>query len=193
VRYLTNASSGRMGRALAEAALVLGHQVVIVSGPVEVQYPADARVRWVATTDEMLAACREEFPHCDGLIGAAAPCDYRPQRVESHKIAKTGQPLLLRLIETPDVVATLSAEKQPSQWVVGFALETEDPRFRALTKLTKKRCDLMVLNGPQAMDALDNRVEILSPAGDVLATLSGSKEEVAQGIFRVLHQELLSG
>lgn len=191
VRYLTNASSGRMGRALAEAALDFGHEVVIVSGPVEVEYPAAAKVRWVVTTDEMLAACREEFPACDGLIGVAAPCDYRPVRVHEHKIAKTGEPLVLHLIETPDVVATLGAEKAPSQWVVGFALETEDPRFRALVKLTKKRCDLMVLNGPDAMNALENRVEVLSPSGEVVANFAGSKEEVARDILRLLQERVL--
>ena len=111
VRYLTNASSGRMGKALAEAALALGHDVVIVSGPVEVDYPAAARVVPVVSTEEMLAAAAREFEHCDGLIGAAAPCDYRPVRVESHKIAKTGQPIDLHLVETDDVVATLGAER----------------------------------------------------------------------------------
>ena len=107
VRYLTNASSGRMGCALADAALGLGHEVVIVSGPVEVDYPAGARVVPVVSTEEMLAAAACEFEHCDGLIAAAAPCDYRPERVEDHKIAKTGQPLELHLIETEDVAATL--------------------------------------------------------------------------------------
>src|SRR5688500_10517055 len=93
VRYLTNASSGRMGRALAEAALALGHKVVVVSGPVNLEYPASAEVRWVVTTDDLLAACQEIFPACDGVIGAAAPCDYRPVRVEERKIAKTGEGL----------------------------------------------------------------------------------------------------
>ena len=81
VRYLTNASSGRMGKALAEAVLAAGHQVMIVSGPVEVEYPPAAEVTNVVSTEEMLAACRELFPACDGLIGVAAPCDYRPVRV----------------------------------------------------------------------------------------------------------------
>src|SRR5688572_5909422 len=132
VRYLTNASSGRMGRALAEAALAAGHEVVVVSGPVEVSYPSAARVIDVISTEEMLTAARAAFATCDGLIGAAAPCDYRPMRVESHKIAKTGQPLQLSLVETEDVVATLGAEKRPHQWVVGFALDVEDPRLKAL-------------------------------------------------------------
>src|SRR5690606_22431045 len=68
VRYLTNASSGRMGKALAEAALALGHEVVVVSGPVEVAYPSEARVLHVVSTEEMLAVCRQEFTSCDGLI-----------------------------------------------------------------------------------------------------------------------------
>lgn len=191
VRYLTNASSGRMGRALAEAGLGLGHEMVIVSGPVAVEYPRGAKVIEVATTDEMLAACREVFPDCDGLIGAAAPCDYRPEIVQKQKIAKTGEPLVLHLIETPDVVATLGAEKRPGQWLVGFALETEDARFRAVTKLEKKSCDLMVLNGPEAMNAATNQVEILDKTGEVLTAISGTKEEVAWGIFQLIGQRLI--
>ncbi len=77
VRYLTNASSGRMGAALANAALELGHEVVIVSGPVQVVYPSAARIVPVISTEEMLAAVQTEFPTCQGVIGAAAPCDYR--------------------------------------------------------------------------------------------------------------------
>src|SRR5689334_15998371 len=97
VRYLTNASSGRMGAALAEAALASGHEVVIVSGPVDVAYPQAARVERVVSTEEMLVAARREFPSCDGLIGVAAPCDYRPVMVAASKIAKTGTPLELHL------------------------------------------------------------------------------------------------
>jgi phosphopantothenoylcysteine decarboxylase / phosphopantothenate---cysteine ligase len=191
VRYLTNASSGRMGAALASAALELGHSVTIVSGPVEVPYPADAEIIPVVSTEEMLSAARDAFANCDGLIGAAAPCDYRPERVEEQKIAKTGDPLLLRLIETEDVVATLAAEKD-RRWVVGFALETDDHRLRALAKLERKRCDLMVSNGVQAMNAPDNRVEILDAAGNVLQEASGSKEAVAREILAVIQQRLIS-
>jgi phosphopantothenoylcysteine decarboxylase/phosphopantothenate--cysteine ligase len=172
VRYLTNASSGRMGSALAEAALALGHEVVIV-----------------VTTDEMLAASTEAFANCDGLIGAAAPCDYRPVRVESHKITKTGEPLNLQLVETDDVVATLG-QKKGDRWVVGFALETEDRRHRALAKLEQKCCDLMATNSPQAIGAADNQVEVLRPDGTVVAALAGSKDKVAAGILTII-QDLL--
>ncbi len=190
VRYLTNASSGRMGAALAAAALELGHEVVVVSGPVEVAYPSDAEVIPVVSTEEMLAAAREAFARCNGLIGAAAPCDYRPERVAEHKIAKTGEPLLLRLVETADVVATLGCEKG-SRWVVGFALETDDHRLRALAKLERKCCDLMVSNGVDAISSLDNSVEILDPAGNVVRHIAGSKQNVAKAILDVIEERLI--
>ena len=180
-----------MGKALAEAMLAAGHEVVIVSGPVEIAYPAAAKVVNVVSTEEMLSACRELFPACDGLIGVAAPCDYRPVRVAEGKIQKTGQPLELHLIETPDVVAALGAEKKPGQWLVGFALETDDQRLRALAKLEKKSCELMVLNGPQAMHALTTEVELLDKQGQVVASFSGGKEAVARGIVEVIQRRLI--
>jgi phosphopantothenoylcysteine decarboxylase/phosphopantothenate--cysteine ligase len=190
VRYLTNASSGRMGKALAEAALKLGHEVVIVSGPVDVVYPKAAEVIPVVSTEDMLSACQKVFGGCDGLIGVAAPSDYRPVMVAPNKIAKTGEPLVLHLVETADVVATLGAAKT-RQWLVGFALETEDHRLRALAKLEKKHCDLMVLNGPEAMHSLENSVEIMDREGRVLEQLTGPKEAVAQGIFQVIECRLI--
>jgi phosphopantothenoylcysteine decarboxylase/phosphopantothenate--cysteine ligase len=191
VRYLTNASSGLMGRCLASAAIELGHRVRIVSGPVEIQYPESASVWHVESTEEMLTAACEIFPGCQGIIGVAAPCDYRPVRVYDHKIAKTGQPLVLHLEETPDIVASLAATKRPDQWVVGFALETEDHRFRALRKLEEKSCDLMVLNSPAAMRSLNNCVEIMDRNGDVIQTYNGPKEQVARGILMTIQERLI--
>ncbi len=190
VRFLTNASSGRMGKALADAALARFHEVVLVSGPVEVAYPPQARVISVVSTEQMLEVCRRELPACDGVIGVAAPCDYRPIHVSSHKIAKTGGPLELHLVETPDVIATLGAAKG-HRWCVGFALETEDHRFRAITKLEKKSCDLMVLNSPAAMNATDTEVEILDPRGNVVDSLAGTKHAVANRIVEVIERLLI--
>ncbi len=191
VRYLTNASSGRMGRALAASALAAGHEVIIVSGPVEVEYPAGATVVPVVSTEDMLRECQAVFGSCDGMIGVAAPCDYRPVKVAPGKINKTGEPLVLHLIETPDVVATLGSTKK-GQWLVGFALETDDHRLRAVAKLEKKSCDLMVSNGPEAMNARETNVEIIDPTGAVVQSLAGSKEEVADGIFRVIQARLIT-
>ncbi len=190
VRYLTNASSGRMGAALALAAIRLGHQVVVVSGPVDIKYPRAAEVIPVVSTEDMLEVCLDVFPGCDGLIGVAAPCDYRPVVVASQKIRKTGEPLRLHLVETPDVVALLAAVKQ-SQWLVAFALETEDQRMRALQKLERKSCDLIVANGPGAMHAQSVEVEVIDASGDVVAALHGPKEEVGQRIMEVVQRRLI--
>jgi phosphopantothenoylcysteine decarboxylase/phosphopantothenate--cysteine ligase len=192
VRYLSNASTGRMGRALAAAAVDAGHEVIIVSGPVEVTYPEKAEVIRVVSTDEMLAACREHFQRCDGLIGVAAPCDYRPAHVEPRKIRKSGGLLQLELHETPDIVASVAADRRPGQWLVGFALETEDHHLRAMAKLEQKHCDLIVVNGVAAIGAMDNAVEILEPSGAVVAALSGLKDDVARGIFDVIQSRLIA-
>ena len=191
VRYLTNASSGRMGQALATAAKAVGHDVIVVSGPVEVSYPEGIAVVPVISTEEMLAAAQELFPDCDGAIGVAAPCDYRPIKVQDQKIAKTGEPLALHLIETPDVIASLGTDKRTDQWVVGFALETDDHRFRAIRKLEEKSCDLIVLNSPEAMNAEHTSVEILDQNGDVVTACSGSKRDVAHRIIQTIDQRLV--
>ncbi len=192
VRFLTNASSGRMGCAIASAALATGHEVVIVSGPVPIVYPPAARLIPVVTTSEMLQACQAEFPACDGLIATAAPCDYRPQRVHSEKIRKVGRPLQLELCETPDIVATLAATKRPEQWIVGFALETSDHQTRALIKLERKNCHLIVVNGPLAIGADETRVEILDRRGAVRLQRQGPKTALAHDILAVIDQDLIS-
>jgi phosphopantothenoylcysteine decarboxylase/phosphopantothenate--cysteine ligase len=179
-----------MGRSLAAAAIERGHEVVIVSGPVEVEYPSEAEVISVVSTEEMLERAQAVFADCDGLIGVAAPCDYRPRKVAEGKIAKTGAPLMLELVETPDIVATLAATKT-RQWCVGFALETDDHRLRALAKLQKKCCDLMVVNHATAMNAIDTEVEIIAPNGDVIASIAGDKGDVSRQIFAVIAERLI--
>jgi phosphopantothenoylcysteine decarboxylase / phosphopantothenate---cysteine ligase len=191
VRFVSNASSGTMGRELAQAALDLGHDVVVVSGPVKISYPVAAHVIDVETTEQMLFACLREFPSCDGLIGAAAPCDYRPIEIANHKIRKTGQPLSLVLVETDDIVATLGQKKRHDQWTVGFALETEDAHFRAVTKLQKKMCDLVAVNSPQAIDAEENSISVLNPAGEVVLETSGSKSMVAKLLLDYISSHLI--
>ena len=190
VRYLSNASSGRMGAALAAAAVEAGHRVTIVSGPVHVAYPREVEVISVVSTEEMLAACQKMFPACDGLIAVAAPCDFRPAAVATQKIRKTGQSLRLELVETPDILATLAAAKG-ARWVVAFALETDDPRTRALEKLRRKNCDLIVVDGPEAVNATDAEVEILDRDGRVLGSFAGGKNDVARDVFRVIERQLI--
>ncbi len=191
VRYLTNASSGQMGAALAEAAVVAGHDVVVVSGPVHLQYPSTVEVLDVVTTDEMFEMCHQVFKSCDGVIGAAAPCDYKMETVSPEKLAKTGNGLLLKLVETPDVIASLGRQKQHGQWAVGFALETHDANFRAITKMQKKSCDLMVVNGPAAIDSTHNQIKILDRSGEIIREVDGPKTTIAELIISEIDQRLI--
>lgn len=177
-----------MGAALVDAAIERGHEVLVVSGPVQVSYHSAAQVIAVDTTDEMLQAVLEHFPNCDGLIGAAAPCDYMPRKIREDKIAKSGQPIQLELIETPDIVAAAAQRKRDGQWVVGFALETEDLRFRAIVKMQRKCCDMMVSNGPSAINSTTNDVEILAADGTTIAYVSGDKRTVANAIIQATDQ-----
>ncbi len=189
VRYVTNASSGRMGAALAAAAVETGNDVVVVSGPVDVVYPEECEVISVMTTREMLEASLEKLPVCDGVIGAAAPCDYRPVRVATHKLKKTGRSLRLHLIETTDVIAELAKHKK-HQWMVAFALETTDHRILALQKLERKNCDLIVLNDASAIHQPTTLVEVIAPDGETLVVARGDKKEVAREIFQVIDDRL---
>lgn len=182
VRYLSNASSGRMGYALAEAALGAGQQVVLVSGPVHLTPPKGCEFHAVETTEAMGTTCRELFPRCDGVIAAAAVCDYKPRNRVAGKIAKTGEPITIEMIETDDVLAELGRSKN-DRWVIGFALEAENPRENALQKLRAKNCDYVVVNAPSAIGAESNRVELIDREGDSVATWSGSKRDVARRVI----------
>ena len=192
VRYLTNNSSGQMGSAVAAAALALGHHVTIVSGPVNITYPAEATVVPVVSTQEMFETCAQLFPEFSGAIGVAAPCDYEPLVVSAEKIAKTGMPLQVELHETRDIIAHLGAEKRHDQWVVGFALETHDERFRALAKMETKCCDMIVLNRPEAMQSDSNQVELFDVTGNCLANVGGLKKDVASEILKYIDALLIN-
>jgi phosphopantothenoylcysteine decarboxylase/phosphopantothenate--cysteine ligase len=182
VRYLTNGSSGRMGAAIATAALARGHQVVIISGPVAVEYPAATRVVSVISTEEMLRASLKEFPECDGVIAVAAPCDFAPRVRQQQKIAKHNQPLIMELCQTPDVIAELGRTKRSDQWSVAFALETDNGIAHARDKLVRKRCDLIVLNDLSAIDAEFVRVQFIDPTGGI-QNIEGTKAEIASALF----------
>ena len=192
VRYLTNDSSGRMGYAVAQAALDAGWDVVLVTGPVALQPPVGCEVHAVRTTREMGETCLEAFESCDGVIATAAVCDYTPRRRVSGKMSKTGEPISLEMIETDDVLAQLG-ERKDGRWVVGFALEAQNPRENALQKLRRKNCDWIVLNDPAAIGALKNDVELIDGTGETVAAWSGLKEEVAESLIAWLTARATDG
>ncbi|MFM8436066.1 MAG: phosphopantothenoylcysteine decarboxylase [Planctomycetia bacterium] len=191
VRFLTNASSGRMALALVKAAKAAGHEVTVVSGPVAVDYPRGAKVIPVLTTGEMLDACLERLPHVDGVIAAAAPCDFEPERRVRGKIPRQGTVLTLRLKPTVDVIATVARKARNSQWMVAFALEPEaDPR-RALEKITTKRCDLIVVNDLTAIDATQTAVTVYDRSHARVGSRKGTKAAVATWLIRLIASRLM--
>lgn len=169
VRFLSNGSSGKMGYALAAAALARGWQVDLVSGPVALNAPAGARVHRVVSAAEMLAACEAPFAACDLFIAVAAVADFRPRSPAAEKQKKTGDPLLLELVPTVDILRTLAARKRPGQRVVGFAAETHDLEAHARQKLAGKNLDWIVANDVSrpglGMNADDNAVLLLGADG----------------------------
>lgn len=182
VRFLSNASSGKMGAALAEAVLEEGFRVFVVSGPVTIEYPSAAIVRFVETTEQMLDACLELFPLCMGVVSAAAPCDYRPVRYSQTKLSKTDDGLSVAFQSTPDILAALGRQKRPDQWSVGFALETDCGRERAQAKLRRKNCDFICLNQPCAINADVSTIEILNQDSS-LGHFTASKKDLARVII----------
>jgi phosphopantothenoylcysteine decarboxylase/phosphopantothenate--cysteine ligase len=154
VRFIGNPSSGKMGRALAEAAVEAGAAVDFITGPVPEENLPRAReltLHRVTSADDMLNAARPLYARADLVVYAAAVADYRPKQFSAEKMPKKTGPLTLGLEPTPDVAATLNANKRPGQRAIGFALQTHDGHAKAAEKMARKHFDGIVLN---ALDAL---------------------------------------
>ncbi len=186
VRYLTNRSSGRMGYAVAEAALRRGARVLLVSGPSALTPPGAAELTRVESAEQMRLAVLDLLPQASVVIKTAAVSDYRPKTVAEQKIKHKG-PMTLELEGTPDILKELSARKD-SQIIVGFAAETENVLENARQKLAAKRLDAIVVNDVSreglGFDSDRNAVTILT-RDDVVEVPETTKWEVAQ---RVLDQ-----
>jgi phosphopantothenoylcysteine decarboxylase / phosphopantothenate---cysteine ligase len=186
VRYLTNRSSGRMGYALAEAALRRGARVLLISGPTSLTPPGAAEITWIESTDEMRDAVLKLLPKANMVIKTAAVSDYRPKSVSGQKIKRKGR-MTLELEATPDILQEL-ASKKTSQMVIGFAAETENVLENARQKLVAKNLDAIVVNDVSregvGFDSDRNAVTIIT-GEDVVEIPETTKWEVAQ---RVLDQ-----
>jgi phosphopantothenoylcysteine decarboxylase/phosphopantothenate--cysteine ligase len=190
VRFLTNGSSGRMGVAIAETVLERGETPVIVSGPVALAYPEGAEIYRVETTEQMLECCLQLFSDCNGIIGAAAPCDFKPDIFSEQKLSKPekNNEIIFRFTETPDILATLGQIKQHGQWIVGFALETENGRDHALKKLKRKNCDFIVLNSPESINRETASFQIFNASGELCTDLNSSKKTMVKEIFALIDE-----
>jgi phosphopantothenoylcysteine decarboxylase/phosphopantothenate--cysteine ligase len=146
VRFVSNRSSGKMGFAIATAARDRGAQVILVSGPVELTPPRDVEFLPVVSTAQMRDAVLSHFDDCDIVIKAAAPADFKPAEVQSHKIKKNGKEgLSVEMVSTPDILKELG-ERKKNQILVGFAAETQDVLNYAMDKLERKNLDMIVAN-----------------------------------------------
>ena len=182
VRYLSNDSSGKMGFAIAAAAVAAGHEVTLIAGPVGLETPKGVKRVDVESAREMLAEMRSAFPECDTLFMAAAVCDFRPARRLRGKWRKkdVGQERAsLELIPNPDILGSITRRKG-DRLVVGFALETSDGLRRATEKLERKRMDYVVLNGPSALNAAKTSVKILGRDGSQRDLVGRTKSAVAK-------------
>lgn len=195
VRYLGNRSSGKQGIALAVAARDRGADVVLVAAHLDVPAPEGVETRSVSTTLELERAVIDAADDADVVVMAAAVADFRPAVTSEAKIKKddVGDGLELSLVANPDILAELSAAKQPDQVVVGFAAETErDPQALielGRRKLERKGCDYLVINNVgwhTGFSADDNEVVVLDGAGDIVMEASGSKASVADRILDVI-------
>lgn len=187
IRFISNPSTGRMGFAIAAAAARAGHDVTLISGPVELPDPPGVQVVRVETTDEMLAAGRRAFARADAAIFAAAVCDYRPKRRAERKLPKATRSMALQLEPTPDIAATLG-RKKGSRITIAFALEDHDGRRHAEGKLRKKFCDAILLNGPANVGPARAMVEFLPRGGRWETWPEGSKGAIARRIVRAVER-----
>lgn len=197
VRFIGNRSSGKMGVAVAKAALSMGAQVTLIAGTMSVNAPSNPRLNLITvkTTEEMLAKVNEYFAACDALVMAAAIADFKPLHPADQKIKKhPGETeWTLTLGTTPDILATMGAQKR-SQLVVGFAAETQDLLNNAEHKLASKHADMIVANdvakAGSGFGTDTNQVTILQPGEDPQAWPLMSKAEVAQRLMKVVAQKL---
>tara|TARA_B110000503_G_scaffold10112_1_gene13592 strand:- start:4657 stop:5868 length:1212 start_codon:yes stop_codon:yes gene_type:complete len=194
VRFIGNHSSGKMGYALASLAANLGAEVVLVSGPVGLRLEDPmVNVVSVSSAEQMYEAVHEFYTDCDVAILSAAVADYRPKKVASEKIKKKEGTLTLELEKTKDILASLGANKT-NQFLVGFALETENELENAKTKLKKKNLDLIVLNSLRDKGAGfgkdTNKVTLITKGNKVIPFQVKNKKEVAKDILTHIIDQL---
>jgi phosphopantothenoylcysteine decarboxylase/phosphopantothenate--cysteine ligase len=192
VRYVSNASSGKMGYALAAAFADQGASVILVSGPTSQHLPhKDVQIVEVRSAEEMYLAAKDRFASCQISVFAAAVSDYRPAKVQEKKIKKSDDTLTLRLAKNVDIAKSLSSLKKPNQFTVGFALETHDEETNARKKLLEKNFDMIVLNSlndPGAGFGYDtNQVKImLASEKDSIRIPLKTKQEIAGDIVKLI-------
>lgn len=189
VRYLSNRSSGKMGYAIAAAALEEKHEVTLISGPVAITPPLGAEVVQVTTGDEMFTALSARIDDCDVFVMCAAVCDYKPAHYAPQKMKKERGFFSLALEPTRDILASLTNGPRRS-FVVGFAAETQALAANAARKLAEKNCDLLVANDVSradiGMDSDENELVIFFKTGAQIKLSRAKKTELAHALLKII-------
>ena len=186
VRYISNRSSGKMGYAIAEAALEAGHEVILISGPVHLEPPRGAKLVAVSTSDEMFDAVHPHADDSDVCVLCAAVADYKPVEVSPVKIKKRSGEMSLKLIPTRDTLESLGQRGSRKFLLVGFAAETNDVEENAAKKLRAKNCDIIVANDAcSGMEGDENEVVILFRDGAIRKISRAPKKILARELVKI--------
>ena len=197
VRYLSNRSSGKMGYAIARAAVDAGHETVLVSGPVALTAPAGARLVQVTTSEEMFEAVHSWVGWADVCVCCAAVADFRPARIESQKIKKENRAgFTLELVPTRDILRSLRdympKEGQRRPVIVGFAAETNDLTQNARRKLRDKGCSLVIANdvsqNETGFDSDENELFLFFASGEERTLARAKKEVLAHELIKIFSE-----
>lgn len=196
VRYISNRSTGKMGYALADAAVKQGANVTLISANCHLQVPEDTTIIKVKTSEDLKNEILNQLPKNEVLIMTAAVSDFKPIHVAKQKIKKSDDrnELVLHLQKTDDILKLVANQKKANQFIVGFAAETNDGNRNAQLKLQKKHLDLIVLNDVSnqkiGFGSDDNQVTIMNKDGIIKHTGIESKVKIAETIINVVKQQL---
>ncbi len=197
VRFISNASSGKTGYALAHAAMKSGHKVILVTAPTNLRHPAGVKIINVETSAQMFSAVKKHFAGCDCLIMAAAVADYVPAKRAKTKIKKTSQPLTIRLKPTADILKWAGKNRRSSfvarrlkQLIVGFALEDKALRKNAEKKLKEKNLDMIIANKLSVIGSDKSAVDIKIAGCDWIKIDKSDKTSIAKKIIRLIENSL---
>jgi phosphopantothenoylcysteine decarboxylase/phosphopantothenate--cysteine ligase len=187
VRFVSNRSSGKMGYAMAEAALARKHQVALISGPAAIRPPRGAEFIAITNAEELYRAVHRSLGRCDVFVMCAAVSDYKPAKMFSRKMKKRMSTFALKLVPTRDILASLP--KRRRYLVIGFAAETHDLKINAQRKLRAKNCDAIVANdvsgSETGMESDENEVTIFFRDGEIKKISRARKKIIARELVKI--------
>jgi phosphopantothenoylcysteine decarboxylase/phosphopantothenate--cysteine ligase len=190
VRFISNASSGKMGYCLARSAVLAGYDVILITAPTNLDAPKGAKVIEIESARDMFDSVKGKFGGCDCLIMAAAVSDYTPAKPARKKIKKSPGSITLKLKPTQDILKWAGAHKKQNQIVVGFALEDRDIKSRAERKMRDKNLDMIIANTPDSIGSEHSKAWFKKAGEKWIGLLEMSKKQVAGRLIRLIEQSM---